>query len=68
MHAVLARDTDDEAFAPSDGQRRGRVALDRRARSGLLNRAFDILGTLKTGENEEDDKAVAALTAQQGRR
>jgi len=61
MHRVLARDTDDEAFAPRTANAEDLSRWIDRAH-GLLNRAFDILGTLKTGENEEDDKAVAALT------
>ncbi len=61
MHRVLARDTDDEAFAPRTANAEDVSRWIDRAH-GLLNRAFDILGTLKTGENEEDDKAVAALT------
>ncbi len=61
MHLVLARDTDDEAFKPRTATEEDIKRWIERA-LGLLNRAFDILGTLKTGENEEDDKAVAALT------
>jgi maltose alpha-D-glucosyltransferase/alpha-amylase len=58
---VLARDTDDEAFAPKTADSSDVSRWIERA-LGLLNQAFDILATLKTGENEEDDKAVAALT------
>ncbi len=62
MHAVLARPTDDEAFAPGFAT----VAdVERwRARTmGLLDKAFDIMTGRKTGENEDDDATAAALIA-----
>jgi maltose alpha-D-glucosyltransferase/alpha-amylase len=61
MHMVLARDTDDVAFAPKTADATDVSRWINRA-LGLLNQAFDIMATLKTGENVEDDKAVAALT------
>jgi maltose alpha-D-glucosyltransferase/alpha-amylase len=61
MHTVLARETDDDAFAPKTADAEDVSRWIGHA-LGLLNRAFDILATLKTGDNEEDDKAVAALT------
>jgi maltose alpha-D-glucosyltransferase/alpha-amylase len=61
MHLVLARDTDDKAFKP-------RTATDEDVKrwivraKRLVNKAFDIIATLKTGESESDDTAIAALT------
>ncbi len=62
LHGVLARPTDDEAFAP-------RVAteadVDRwlgRAMA-LIDKAFDIVGRRKPGESAPDDEAAAVLVA-----
>ena len=60
MHGVLARDTDDEAFQPRIAAAEDVARwIERGLR--LLNKAFDIVGTLKPGENESDDDAIAAL-------
>jgi maltose alpha-D-glucosyltransferase/alpha-amylase len=61
MHLVLARETDDPAFAPQMATEQDVARWIERALA-LLARAFDIVGTLKSGENESDDSAVAALT------
>jgi maltose alpha-D-glucosyltransferase / alpha-amylase len=59
MHLVLARDTDDEAFKP-------RTATDEDVKRWieralrLVNKAFEIIATLKSSES--DDNAIAALT------
>ena len=47
MHAVLARDTDDEAFAPRTATDEDVEALDRRARGGCVDKAFDIIASLQ---------------------
>ena len=52
--------TDDEAFTPRTAGAEDVARWIGRAR-GLLAKAFDILATLKPGENEEDDKVVATL-------
>jgi len=61
MHKVLARETDDPAFAPRTATAQD---VDRwiERTLALLDRAFDIIGTLKTGDNEADDTAIAILT------
>src|SRR4051812_40039852 len=56
MHRVLARETDNEAFAPRLASRDDVARWIERALT-LLNKAFDILSTLKSGENEADDTA-----------
>ncbi|HSI02195.1 MAG TPA: maltose alpha-D-glucosyltransferase [Reyranella sp.] len=61
MHLVLARETDDPAFAPQTATEQDVAHWIGRALA-LLAKAFDIIGTLKTGENEPDDTAIAALT------
>jgi maltose alpha-D-glucosyltransferase/alpha-amylase len=61
MHAVLARDTDDEAFKPRLATGEDVARWIERARR-LVEQAFDIVGTLRSGDNESDDNAIAALT------
>jgi maltose alpha-D-glucosyltransferase/alpha-amylase len=61
MHVVLARDTDEEAFKPRLATGEDVARWIERARR-LVEQAFDIIGTLKTGDNESDDNAIAALT------
>jgi maltose alpha-D-glucosyltransferase/alpha-amylase len=61
LHMVLARDTDDEAFKPGVATADDVTRWIERARK-LVDKAFDIIATLKQGENESDDTAIAALT------
>ena len=60
MHLVLARDTDDRAFKPRTATEEDVKRWIVRAKR-LVDKAFDIIATLKTGENESDDTAIAAL-------
>jgi maltose alpha-D-glucosyltransferase/alpha-amylase len=62
MHLVLARDTDDEAFRPRTATEEDVRRWIERAKR-LVERAFDIIASLKTGENESDDTAIVALTS-----
>jgi maltose alpha-D-glucosyltransferase/alpha-amylase len=59
MHLVLARDTDDEAFKPRTATAEDIKRWIERAMR-LVNKAFDIIATLKSAEL--DDNAIAALT------
>jgi len=61
MHSVLARDTDDEAFRPRIATPEDTAIWVERALK-LVYKAFDIIATLKTGENESDDNAIGALS------
>jgi maltose alpha-D-glucosyltransferase/alpha-amylase len=61
MHKVLARDTDDEAFKPRIATAEDVARWVERARK-LVEKAFDIIATLKPGENESNDTAIASLT------
>jgi maltose alpha-D-glucosyltransferase/alpha-amylase len=60
MHVVLARDTDNEAFRPRVSTAEDVERWVARAR-GLLERAYDVIGRRKTGENEADDAAASEL-------
>jgi maltose alpha-D-glucosyltransferase/alpha-amylase len=61
MHMVLARDTGDEAFKPGVATAEDVQRWIERARK-LVDKAFDIIATLKVGENESNDTAITALT------
>jgi maltose alpha-D-glucosyltransferase/alpha-amylase len=58
---VLARDTGDEAFKPGVATAEDVQRWIERARK-LVDKAFDIIATLKVGENESNDTAITALT------
>jgi maltose alpha-D-glucosyltransferase/alpha-amylase len=60
MHLVLARDTDDVDFKPGIATGDDVTRWIAHARK-LVDKAFDIIATLKP-ENESDDTAIAALT------
>lgn len=62
MHVILSRETDNEAFAP-----RLSTAADVERwiahAHAMVNRAYDCIARLPTGENESDDAATAELVA-----
>jgi maltose alpha-D-glucosyltransferase/alpha-amylase len=63
MHVVLARDTDNEAFAPRISTAEDVAQWIAHAKA-QLTKAFDIIGRRKTGENEADDTSAAELLAE----
>ena len=65
MHLVLARDTDDKAFKPRTATEEDVKRWIERARR-LVDKAFDIIASLKTGENESDDTRDRRPDLQQG--
>jgi maltose alpha-D-glucosyltransferase/alpha-amylase len=62
MHVILARKTDNEAFAPRLSTARDTAQWTSRAKA-LLNKAFEVIAKRKTGENEADDAAASELLA-----
>jgi len=62
MHVLLARDTDNEAFAPRISTAEDVERWVVRARA-LVNKACDCIGRLPRGENASDDAAAAELVA-----
>ena len=65
MHAVLARPTDDPAFAPQAATRQDVEAWVERA-TGLLAQAFDAIAARRTWDNEIVEADAHALLAGRG--
>src|SRR5258707_1354014 len=62
MHVVLARPTTDQAFAPRVSTAEDVTGWADHAKE-LLGKAFDVIASRKTGDNEADDAAAAELLA-----
>ena len=62
MHVLLARETDNEAFAPRVSTAEDIESWITHAHA-LVNKAYDCIARLPKGDNESDDAAAAELVA-----